>query len=286
VSVEAPAFRRGPRRVPTDRGRRYDVDGELLWSVTAILKAYPKEGLAGWAARGVAEAVVADWAHLEAWHADGDELAIVDHLKGAPWRGLNRSAALGSSVHEAAEAYVLGRPMPPWPAAVAPYMAALERFLADHEPEYLAAEATVVNRSQWYAGTLDAIVTLDGVPWLIDYKTGEKGPYETDALQLAAYRNAEEIYRLPDGTNEPMLEVAGAAVVKLRPDGYTLYAMRADDEVYRAFLYVREVYRFTLGLGDYRSPDFVVQAWPPSDEVLHRQLARSLDPGPIPTVTT
>jgi hypothetical protein len=272
-----PAFRRGPRRLAVERGRRYDVDGDLLWSVTSILKAYPAPGIVSWGMRTVAEKVVEHWNVVKALHDSGDDVGLIDYLKGAPWRERDRRGDLGSRVHDAAEAHVLGRPHPPWTPEEAPFMRSLEAFLRDHRPEYLAAEATVVNRTENYAGTLDAVVLLEGEPWLIDYKTAEKGPFETDALQLAAYRHAEEIYRLPDGSSEPMIDTAGGAILKLRPDGYTLHPCRTDDEVYRTFLYVREVFRFTLTLGDSRSADYVVGQYVPSDAVLHRQLAASIE---------
>lgn len=280
----APAFRRGPapKRWQVERGRRYAIEGldptgpALLWSVTTITGNYPKPWLGRWAAKRVAETVLERWSTVAAMKRDGDDVALVEYLKGSPYRERDRSGDLGSRVHDAAEALVLGRPRQ-WAPDEAPYLRSLERFLLEHRPNYLAAEATVANLVHAYAGTLDAVVELEGRPTVIDYKTSESGPYVEDALQLAAYRHATLIYRLPDGTSEPMLETAGAAVVKLRPDGYGVFPVRSDELVFSYFLHLARVFRFVVEYGDERSPEYVIGDYTPSDEVLGRQLAGSIE---------
>ena len=49
---------------------------------------------------------------------------------------------------------------------------------------------------------------------------------------------------LPDGSEHELPRVDGAAVLHLRPDGYALRPVRIDEDVFRAFLFVREVFRF------------------------------------------
>jgi hypothetical protein len=115
-------------------------------------------------------------------------------------------------------------------------------FLADFQPIYEATEASVYNRTERYAGTLDAIATIQGRKLVLDAKTG-KAVYPEVALQLAAYRYAE-FMGLPDGSEETMREVDGAAALHLADDGYELIDVQADESVFRSFLYVREVFRF------------------------------------------
>ncbi|HEX5467029.1 MAG TPA: hypothetical protein VFW92_10200 [Candidatus Limnocylindrales bacterium] len=248
-----------PAARKTSRGRIYELpDGETLWSVTTIIKGgLPAPALMAWGMRTVAEYAVTNQARLAAMvrAAEGEPdavKAVVDWLKGSPYRDRERAADLGTAVHAAAEAYALGKPTPVWPAPVAPFMASFERFLADFEPEYDVelAEATVVNRKEQYAGTLDAIIKIAERRLLVDYKTG-KDVYPEAALQLAAYAHAETIL-LADGSEHPLPAIDGAAVLHLRPadpddptdSGYRLMPVRLDETVWRSFLFVREVFRW------------------------------------------
>ena len=75
------------------------------------------------------------------------------------------------------------------------YKAFLE-FLEDHDVTDTALEETVygeVDGRKW-AGTLDFRGTIDGEPWILDYKTS-KALYDAN-IQLAAYRSTfKEEYR-------------------------------------------------------------------------------------------
>lgn len=233
--------------------RLYEWRDEAYWSVTTILGGgLPKPALINWAKKFTAEYAVDNLKKLNALcepDTDGtiDRDGAVDWLKGAAYRDRDAKADLGTAVHEATEAYVLGKPMPKAPAVIKPRMAAFEKFLEDWAPEYQEGmtEATVFNRAEKYAGTLDAIVTIAGRPLVMDIKTGGKAIYPETALQLAAYRHAEFI-GAPDGSEVEMPDVDGCVALHL-PDagGYSLIECRADEEVYRAFLYVREVFRWT-----------------------------------------
>lgn len=181
-------------------------------------------------------------------------------VKGTPERIRDAAAALGSEVHEESERLVLslaresglawteGRPLPEWPERLRPHMGSFVSFLDDFRPEYLATEATVFNRTQAYAGTLDAImrIRIGGRPTtlIVDYKSG-RNVYPEVALQLAAYRNGEFI-GLTDGVTEvPVPEVEAGVVLHITPKGYRLRLVRVDDEIYRAFLHARETFRWT-----------------------------------------
>ena len=217
----------------------------------------PKPALVPWAAKATAAYTVEHLAHVGYMVDNDGPDEAVRYLSEARYRSSGPKMRVGTNVHAMAEAYVLGAPFPTPPEHEAPYLASFEAFLEAFAPTFVAVEAPVFNRTQRYAGTLDAIVELHapelaftfGVPeadplrLLIDYKTGS-GVYAEAALQLAAYRNGETFLGLPSADEAPMPEVHGCAVVWLRPDGFSLIPVRADDEVYRAFLFVREVARF------------------------------------------
>lgn len=240
-----------PRNATTSGSKRfYSWRNENYWSVTTIINGgVPKEALINWAKKFTAEYAVDNFEKLTALlvpDADGatDRDGAVDWLKGAAYRDRDRKAALGSNVHDAFEAYVLGKPYPTWPLPIRPRMKQVQAFLADHKPVFEATEASVYNRTQRYAGTLDAICTIDGRRLLVDTKTG-KGVYPEAALQLAAYRYAEFLGNA-DGSEVTMPDVDGCAVLHLPDEGteYELVSVRADEEVFRSFLYVREVFRW------------------------------------------
>lgn len=242
-------------------GANIGDEPERFWSVTTLIKnGFPSPALTAWGMKSVAEYAVANHRTLAAMlegvtirQTDGGMAlvsdpnriqAAIDWLKGSPYRDRDRKADIGTAVHAAAEAHVLGQPWPEPTDEVAPYLVSFRQFLADFEPVYEATEATVYNRSAKYAGTLDAIAVIPGRgKALIDYKTTGSGVYPEAALQLAAYRYAEFV-GLPDGTEEPMPVVDGCAVLWLRPDGYDLIPVVADEQVFAAFRYGIEVARW------------------------------------------
>ena len=235
-----------PRNLKTEKGRSkrfYTWRGEQFWSVTTVLdNALPKRALTYWAAKKVAEAA-ADLAEQLPGLVAHDREAAVRMLKGAPWAESERAADVGTLIHAQVEARSLGQPIPEPPPVARPRLAAWRRFVVEHEPDYIATEAVVVNRACSYAGTLDAIVRLGGRPTLLDYKTG-KGVYSETALQLAAYRFAEFI-ALVDGSEYPMPEVEAAVVLHLPADGtYELVEVQADGAAFGYFRYAQAIYRW------------------------------------------
>lgn len=231
----------------TSRGRTYKWRDETFDSVTTIIGGgVPKPALKAWGERLVAETAVKKrdiWAPMSAEEA-------VDWLKRSPFRETDKAATKGSDIHAWAEAHVLGQPIAAPSEEIAATCDQFKAFIADWQPTFEASEVTVYNREYGYAGTLDTLVRLDGQLYLVDFKTG-KGVYGEVALQLAAYRHAE-FMGLPDGTEAPMPEVDGCAVLHLRPKGYELIPVRAGQAEFRAFLYAQQIRDFTArgGLGD------------------------------------
>lgn len=221
------------------RGRTYVWKGQRYDSVTSILsRGIPKPALVNWAAREVAQAAVEAAPNL---HADVQQLgpqAVIDALKGAPWAKRDAAATLGTTIHDLAESIILDKPLPAIQPAHQGYVDGFRRFLDDWHPEYLAAEAPVFSPTQGYAGTLDAIVMLDGVPCVLDYKTGAS-VYPEAGLQLAAYAMAD-FMGLPDGTEHPMPVCDGLRVLHLHGEGHYRLVDAGDiDDCYAKFLQVK-----------------------------------------------
>jgi hypothetical protein len=259
---------------------------EEFYSVTTIINRGIPKYLVPWAAKLVAELAYADvekhgrralkrWAKegaafLAAQREGGRPLKSVSeqprdlalrYLKFEPERVRDAAADVGKAVHAASEdavlsavregarLYATGVEWPKYDLPIAKRMDAFARFLDDYGPRFLATEATVYNRAEAYAGTLDAFLELplEGI-WSVlatDYKSG-RSVYPEVALQTCAYAHGEFIGSPDRVTELPMPAVTGTAVLHLTDKGYLLRRLRFDDSVWRTFLYAREIFRWSL----------------------------------------
>ena len=280
-------------------GRFYVWQRDRFWGVTTIINGgIPKPVLVNWAKKFTAEYAVEHLPQLHALVKDAktpaDRQGAIDWLKNAAYRDRDQKAEMGSIIHDIAEAHVIGKPYPAPTADQQPFVDSFFGFLADYKPRFIAVEMPVFNRQYLYAGTLDAIMDipvefvdaeqLDGL-WgpvpddrdyfriLTDYKTAASGPWPEVALQNTAYRRAEFVGQ-PNDREAPMPEVDGAAVLKIRPEGYELYPVRSDQVVFEAFLYAREVYRWQQETSKNVLGQQIV-----SEAALQRALEQSLEAG-------
>ena len=92
-------------------------------------------------------------------------------------------------------------------------------------------------------GSVDAFATVQGERVWLDNKTTRSGIHEEVGIQLAAYRYADHILR-PDGSRVPMPKADGGAVLHVRPEGWKLVPVRADEQLFEIFLHLREVFRY------------------------------------------
>lgn len=299
----------------TDDGRRfYTWRGESFWSVTELIGGgipkYLHAHYAKMAAELALEEILARGPHSRAQaivrrgaragrenvverQARGELTSIKLHklserdlflrwIKGAPDRHRDAAAAVGSAVHDEAEALVLqlartdselllaGAEIPPWPDHLAGYETSFRAWLTEWHPEFLATEATVFNRPQAYAGTLDAIIRiragalltavarhgqviplwlarLDPQTWaivIVDYKAG-RVVYPEVAVQLSAYSRGEFIGGADRQTEIPLPgPILAGAVLHITPKGFQFRLVDIGDVPFNTFLYAREVYRF------------------------------------------
>ena len=250
-------------------------DDDRFWSVTTILNCLDKPALLYWAAEMAAEAACDQATYLSRRiKAEGRE-AVVKDLRDARFRkpkGVRSATELGTAVHEACEEYALTGIRPEVDDEVRPFLEQFDRWAQIWQPKYLAAEAAVYSPTYGYAGTLDAIVEIDGMELILDYKSSRKsvdsqgkpsGPYPEVALQLAAYRHADLLatwrarrfeefrrryYLLSDTEKQvgaPMPAVEGGVVLHLTPEHATLHRITCDAEVFEYFLFAIEIARWT-----------------------------------------
>lgn len=235
-----------PERV---RGYYTTPYGRFMSVTTIIDNGVAKPGLPYWYASETARRAIDSIPRLSRLRGQVARDEALTWLKGAANEKKDAAANLGSWVHRAAEAHVLGSPFEEPSEEQAPFLAALLRFLNDHDPQFEAAELTVAHPGDEWAGTTDAYWRLPRTPYghalvLGDYKTG-KNVHPEAALQLAAYQRAK-VGWLRDGQEITPPKVDAAVVVHIRPDkypdtGYRVIPVHTTYAVYQAFLGIRNI---------------------------------------------
>lgn len=195
-------------RRDTASGRYYEVNGQLLPSVTHILSAgVNKPALIPWAARlereTVTEAAAALYedlvksrqAYPRSWYLT--ELhARLGQVK-AHQRALEQGGDLGSEIHKIVEWTIrtaIGAEAGPRPVvqpAALLGLAAFESWAASVRLKPLLTERTVFSLTHGYAGTMDLLARVEGVVTVCELKSS-KAVYPENFLQACAYRVAME----------------------------------------------------------------------------------------------
>jgi hypothetical protein len=113
-----------------------------------------------------------------------------------------------------------------------------ERF--NVQPLY--SETMVFSEKWGYAGTYDNAWMIDGELCIVDAKTNKNGPRASVGLQNMAYAMAESMY-LPDGTVADNVEFERSRVFWVRPEGWQLYELRFDNELWVDFRAMLRAYQ-------------------------------------------
>ncbi|MCW8932150.1 MAG: PD-(D/E)XK nuclease family protein [Gammaproteobacteria bacterium] len=175
----------------------YDLDGIQYPSVTTITGMLDKPALLGWAARCSVEFIqenidiVKDPVDV---HAGED---ILEQAKKAYCVKRDSAATSGTKCHKAIELYIANDTGMTFEVeamlgdddkARTGFEAFLEWESVNHV-KWLETECKVTSVLYGYAGRFDAIAEVNGVRYLIDFKTSS-GVYDEMSYQLCAYRQA------------------------------------------------------------------------------------------------
>jgi hypothetical protein len=271
------------------------IDDEQFWSTTTILGALDKPALLYWAAEETATAAIDNQSTWQAMLHDRGHTETVKWLRDARFRKPKTQLAstdLGTVTHKVCEQYALTGIKPDRDfvtnlvrAHAAPtvdidtetniigiMLNQFDDWLQRFTPTYQATEVTVYHPEWGYAGTLDAILTIDGVRFITDYKTSRQSldsqgkprtPYpEQVGLQLASYRYAtcaavwrprrfekfrRRYYCLSADERAlavPIPEVDHGLVIQITPEHCEAYPIRCDEPVHLAFGYCLECFRW------------------------------------------
>lgn len=229
-----------------EKKHAYRYNGEVVPSVTQILKVLAKDALVPWAAKLQSEA---DKREVEAW-VEGGRIEPLDRVfkrTSQAWKKKQTDAAdVGTEVHALVEAYsrgLLGESVE-MSSVSDEALLAYEGFVAwAKEVGYrpVAVEARLYCSVHKYAGTADVIGYFDNIPELdgkltvADWKTA-KGLYPEHDLQNIAYRLA----LLPDFPCRGL-------VVRLPKDSGPIehHVVRWTTEAYEAWLGALSLYRWS-----------------------------------------
>ncbi|KUN16527.1 hypothetical protein AQJ23_44855 [Streptomyces antibioticus] len=227
-------------------GSRFYIDpddGDIkVPGVTSVGNMLPKDYLTFWAAKESAEAAVENW-DIVSELCKRDPKGAVDYLKNAHRRKSKAATDLGSAAHDYFERLARGEVVSDRSVHmdVKPHVRWFREFLAEFQPRFLYLEETVWSDAHKYAGSFDAIAEIDGEIVLLDWKTSAK-VYDSVALQLSAYRYADRIILADTGESVPVPQMAGGAVLHVRPEGWSLVPVKCDEEIFQHFQSLRHTF--------------------------------------------
>lgn len=229
--------------------------GEKVPSVTSAKDGgLPKPGLMKWHSEEAAAYAVDHWDELA-------KLPPVERfraIKKAPYLAMNRAAVKGSTVHKYADRLLAGETVDV-PDGLIGYVRSAAAFIQEFDFQAWHTETVVHSADEAdHAGKLDTLGSLllpdldeyeryardeEGrVSAIVDWKTSGSGVFGETAYQLAPYRHSRWMV-LKDGAEIEMPWVELTIAVHLTADGYTAWPLETGDEVYRDFLFIKEVAR-------------------------------------------
>lgn len=208
------------------RGSFYpDKNGNLMLSVTEILKIIDKPALRYWFGQEVYYAMLKNPSLNE------------KEALSAPYSSSTGSANRGKTVHSIVEAYkVTGKIQVAEEYQL--FADAFYQFMDEMKPDIIEQEKTVFDEAQMIAGTLDMYCSINGRLYVLDVKTG-KDIYAESELQLSAYAHMlRSEGKKVDGIAVLLLEIGADK----KPTGKYKFATR--EECWDVFVHAKKLYEW------------------------------------------
>lgn len=187
------------------RGYLHPATGQLVPSVTTVLRMAASPALTQWAVDQTAAYAVANidslltrteeqgWGFLRWYHRrDPKPISEGFDVRNYHIGVLNDAAELGTSIHEYIEADANGWEMPDTSLESERFWQMVtmwDQFKQEHTVEPVLTETTVWNAEKGYAGTFDGLWKIDGKLTLLDIKSA-RGIWPDHFMQLGALKNA------------------------------------------------------------------------------------------------
>jgi hypothetical protein len=248
------ATKRKPAKVAVEgvhrtAGHLYYFNGNGPWpGVTTVTGVLDAPALTNWKLEQVALAALENAERLVEDRENGRSEAAVKYLV----TGNTTARDRGSRIHQTLE-FVLRRatdiPIDDRDRAV---VNGARAWLNEHRVTPLAIEAFLINETLGYGGTCDLIAQIDGVTWLLDWKTGKSvaAPdgrvYSDMRLQLAAYAHAEFQAKPADSTRHPLPAIERYGILHVTEGGTRLYeadVTELDWSAFRACLFLHSTWK-------------------------------------------
>jgi hypothetical protein len=267
----------------------HPVTKEKAVGVTSVVNMLPKDFLRFWSAKVVAEKAVENLAEVIGFVSKGQSQDAINFLKRAPMQTTSGAAVKGTEVHAMTEEVdELGGIPSRIHKDLLPYARGYLAFREETEAEILEVETTIWSKTHGYSGTLDRSILIPESTWsnmeappswyegpivpiLGDVKTTRSGVHAEVAVQLAAYRAAEE-KMVADAEGNYIPEPWGhhsttGLVIHLRPDSWSLVPVEIGPEVFDIFRSLLVVFQWEKELKDtvLHNPIAGVETWEPDD---------------------
>jgi hypothetical protein len=168
----------------------YEFNGIEYPSVTTITGILDKPALIQWAANCAVDYVAGNLDRLKSDNVHEGE-AVLTEARSAHKNVKDEAAGNGTLVHRAIELYINHEPYEDL-LATEEAKTAFSAFLSWEDKNHVLWEKTeceVVSEKHGYAGRFDAIATINGHRYLLDFKTSS-GVWPEMRWQVCAYRQA------------------------------------------------------------------------------------------------
>jgi hypothetical protein len=240
------------RRTYDDDSDRWYIDretGEKYAGVTSILNVLNKEGV-NKAKLKLLSTYLADNRKRLSEVTKAQYLAEVksDAVYLDDWRVARE---LGTAAHLVLENHIAGRPagegvqdVEGWEgeSPVLWMSRAWEEINEQFDVKPVLNETMVFSDKWGFAGTYDNAWYIDGKLCIVDAKTNKNGPRASVGLQNIAYAMCEKYYD-PTGAIQDNLTFEASRVFWVRPEGWQLYDVRFDEELWVDFRALLRAYK-------------------------------------------